>query len=219
MKNRLSIALLLFLCFSGGAAEQSIADYLPDPGFEKAHATNAQLNAKGTKELNGWSALPAGGNPWTSISYVDRGGKTLGDRRPALEPAEGKSCLRMFTFKSCSWLSLKSPEFPVRKGEIYSVTFQITADSTTPMARMRLFLERGGKSYAVQEYDLITLEDGWNTIVYRMKYDGPDGRARFVVNCLREKNATGGSLNLDDFRRVTPEDIEYAMEPMKPEKK
>lgn len=102
MKNRLSIALLLFLCFSGGAAEQSIADYLPDPGFEKAHATNAQLNAKGTKELNGWSALPAGGNPWTSISYVDRGGKTLGDRRPALEPAEGKSYLRMFTFKSCS---------------------------------------------------------------------------------------------------------------------
>ena len=87
------------------------------------------------------------------------------------------------------------------------------------MAKMRLFLEQGGKIHAMQEYDLITLEDGWNTIVYRMKYDGPDGRARFVVNCLGEKNATGGSLNLDDFRRVTPEDVEYAMEPMKPKRK
>lgn len=125
----------------------------------------------------------------------------------------------MFTFKSCSWLTLKSPEFPVKRGEIYSVTFQVSADSATPMAKMRLFLEQGGKIHAMQEYDLITLEDGWNTIVYRMKYDGPDGRARFVVNCLREKNATGGSLNLDDFRRVTPEDVEYAMEPMKPKRK
>ena len=170
MKNLLPLSLLLFLCLPGGAAEQSIADYLPDPGFEKAHAANAQLNAKGTKELNGWSAFPAGGNPWTSVSYVDRGGKTLGDRRPAIEPAEGKSYLRMFTFKSCSWLSLKSPEFPVRKGEIYSVTFQIAADSTTPMARMRLFLERGGKSYALQEYDLITLEDGTQATFY-VAYD------------------------------------------------
>lgn len=200
MKKPIFAALLPALISIVGAAEISIAGFLPDPGFEKRHEPNAQLNAPGVKEINGWSARPEKGNPWTSVSYADRGGRTLGENLPAIEPAEGNSYLRMYTFKSNSWLVLKSPEFPVNKGNIYSVAFQISADRSAPMAKMRLSLEVNWKQYGVETHDLVGLGEGWHTVVYRAAYDGPDGNAKFVIRCEREEKATGGALNFDDFR-------------------
>ena len=204
MRRTIWIVLLTMFAGIAWAAEISIAGFLPDPGFERKHEPNAQLNAEGVKEIHGWSARPEKGNPWTSVSYVDRGGRTLGERSPAIEPAEGNSYLRMFTFKSCSWLVLASPEFPVKKGNSYGVAFQVSADRSAPMAKMRLSLEVNWKQYCTETYDLIRLEPGWNTVVYRAAYQGPDGMARLVIRCEREENATGGALNFDGFRAPAP---------------
>ena len=204
MRRTIWVVLLTMFAGIAWAAEISIAGFLPDPGFERKHEPNAQLNAEGVKEIHGWSARPEKGNPWTSVSYVDRGGRTLGERSPAIEPAEGNSYLRMFTFKSCSWLVLASPEFPVKKGNSYGVAFQVSADRSAPMAKMRLSLEVNWKQYCTETYDLIRLEPGWNTVVYRAAYQGPDGMARLVIRCEREENATGGALNFDGFRAPAP---------------
>ncbi|WP_288612109.1 sugar-binding domain-containing protein [uncultured Victivallis sp.] len=204
MRRTIWVVLLTMFAGIAWAAEISIAGFLPDPGFERKHEPNAQLNAEGVKEIHGWSARPEKGNPWTSVSYVDRGGRTLGERSPAIEPAEGNSYLRMFTFKSCSWLVLASPEFPVKKGNTYGVAFQVSADRSAPMAKMRLSLEVNWKQYCTETYDLIRLEPGWNTVVYRAAYQGPDGMARLVIRCEREENATGGALNFDGFRAPAP---------------
>lgn len=172
MRRTIWVVLLTMFAGIAWAAEISIAGFMPDPGFERKHEPNAQLNAEGVKEIHGWSARPEKGNPWTSVSYVDRGGRTLGERSPAIEPAEGNSYLRMFTFKSCSWLVLASPEFPVKKGNSYGVAFQVSADRSAPMAKMRLSLEVNWKQYCTETYDLIRLEPGWNTVVYRRRLSG-----------------------------------------------
>jgi len=193
-------AALLSLAAALSAAELSIAGFLTDPGFEKKHEPNAQINAPGAGTLNGWSAFPEKSNPWTFVGYTEKGGSTTPDRLPALEPAEGNSYLRMFTFKSSSWLALKSPEFPVKAGNVYSVAFDVAVDRSAPMAKLQLFLEMKGKRYCTVDYNLLQLKAGWNTLVYRVAYDGPDGNARLAVRCERENNAPGGSLNFDHFR-------------------
>ena len=76
MRRTIWIVLLTMFAGIAWAAEISIAGFLPDPGFERKHEPNAQLNAEGVKEIHGWSARPEKGNPWTSVSYVDRGGRS-----------------------------------------------------------------------------------------------------------------------------------------------
>lgn len=200
MKKAGIAAMLLSLAAALGAAEISIASFLTDPGFEGKHGPTAQINAPGAGALNGWSAFPEKSNPWTFVGYVDKGGVTPADRIPALEPAEGNGYLRMFTFKSSSWLVLKSPEFPVKKGNVYSIAFDVAADRNAPMAKLQLFLEVKDKRYCTVDYNLLQLKAGWNTLSYRVTYNGPDGNARLAVRGERESNASGGSLNFDRFR-------------------
>ncbi len=191
------------------AEEIDIADSIADPSFESAHETNQQINAAGVKDVNGWRATPREGNFWTSISYVDEGSKTLGDKRDALLPAEGQSYLRMFSQNSSEWLSLQSPEFPLKQGEKYLISFKVAADSQPPMSRLDVSLsDRKGVQYGLKSYDLISLEPGWNTIVFSCDYQGPDQQGVLQLTGRRERIGKTGSLNFDDFKFPSKEEME-----------
>lgn len=191
------------------AEEVLIADYLQDKGADSDHTSNQQLNATGTKDIHGWKAFPVDGNHWTSISYVDEGGKTLGDKRDAIAPAEGKSYLRMFTQNSSDWLTLQSPEFPLKQGATYLISFKIAADSQPPMSRLEVSLgDRKGGRYGLTSHDLLSLEPGWNTIIFRCEYDGPDQLGFLQLTGRRERTGKTGSLNIDDFKTPSKEDMD-----------
>jgi hypothetical protein len=180
----------------------SIAKYIDDPGFETAHDPNQLINTSEQKAVNGWGGLPKDGNAWTSISYVDAGGKTLGDSQNAIDPAEGKSYLRMFTKNSWDWLSFTTSPFPLVSGTTYEIAFKVSTDREMPMSKLNIGLRDRvkGEYHGLTAYDLSTLEPGWNTIVYRWRYDGPNQAGVLQITGRREKADKVGSLNFDDFR-------------------
>ncbi len=195
-------ALLSLGVLRARAQEVSIADIIPDPGFETAHQSNQQLNVSGAESVNGWRTTPMNGNAWTSISYVDANTKTPGDGQNAISPAEGGSYLRMYTKNSWDWLSLSTPTFPMVNGTAYVVSFKVAADAQFPMSKLSVGLRSKvtGVYYGLVSYDLTTLEPGWNTLVYRCLYDGPSEPGILQLTGRREKQDKIGSLNLDDFK-------------------
>ena len=206
------IPILLTMFFAGlpglKAGEVSIVEYLEDPGFEASHEAKQQINAPDVKELNGWNAIPAGGNFWTSVSYVDANGTSLGDNREAIKPAEGKSYLRMYTEKSSDWLALRTPMFELKNDSTYVISFKVAVDTQPVMARLDVGL-RGAKGdyYGLKSYDLASLEPGWSTVVYRHHYTGPDQPGALQITGRREAAKTAGSLNFDDFKTPTENDV------------
>ncbi len=206
----LLFALAAFLPLS---AEVFIADFLTDPGFEKPHEKHQQLNAKGSAGHNGWSAQPKDGNYWTSVNYMTEEGMAPGDRRKGIKPAEGESYMRMLTVKSSAWLALESPAFDLKNGETYSVAFQVARDNQPPMSRLEVSLYAKGNAYQTRVYDLIRMEDGWNEIVYRVKYEGPDRKGTLRLVGRREDANANGSLCFDDFRRPNTENTGFAVRP------
>lgn len=184
---------------AASAEEISLARHLTDPGFEAPHQATPQLNVVAGNPVNGWTATPAPANAWTSVSYVEAGGKTVGDERAALVPAEGKSYLRMFTYNSSDRLGLASPEFPLKQGSDYGVSFKVAGDSQPAMANLTLALAGAdGTSYGEQKFDLLSLPAGWKTLTYRCRYDGPDQNGRLVLTANRDKGNCG-VLNIDNF--------------------
>lgn len=199
----------LFSIQSGVWAEDiSIANYITDPGFEAPHDANAQINAPDIKELNGWSAAPLHGNFWTSVSYVNAGGKSLGDKRDAIKPAEGKSYLRMYTEKSSNWLALRTPTFPLKDDTTYVLSFKVATDTQPAMARVDVGLrDAKGTYHGLKSYELKDLGHEWSTIVYRFHYIGPDQVGALQITGRREDAGTTGVLNLDDFKTPTGEEV------------
>ncbi len=209
--------LLVTVLFSGlpelKARELSIADYITDPGFETAHEVNQQINAPEVKEVNGWNAIPANGNFWTSLSYVDAGGTSMGDKREAIKPAEGKSYLRMYTEKSSNWLALRTPSFELKNDTTYAISFKVAADTQTTMSRVDVGLrDSKGAYYGVQSYDLKSLGADWETIIYRFRYEGPNQPGVLQITARREEAGTTGVLNIDDFK--IPDSTEVGIRPI-----
>lgn len=200
------LAALVFpaLC---AARDVSLADHLPDPGFEESQTKTSQINARGVTSIGGWSATPANANFWTSVAYMTRGAQTLGDKRETIAPESGRGYLRMFTMNSSEWLSLTSPAFELKTGETYVVAFSISADSQPPMARLDVALrDMQGVRHGLKTFDLISIQPGWNTIVYRHRYTGPDQSGVLELMGRREKTGKTGALNIDNFRTPSAED-------------
>lgn len=200
------VAVLLSVTFfglsHGRANEVSIADSIEDPGFEAAHDANQKINVADVKVVNGWNGMPKESNAWTSVSYVDAGGKTLGDHRQAIPPAEGNSYLRMFTKKSWDWLSFTTGAFPLVNGTTYVLSFKVAADDEAPLSKLTVGIRDKvkGEYHGLTSYDLTGLDSGWHTIIYRYRYDGPDQPGALQVTGRREKSLESGSLNFDDFK-------------------
>lgn len=200
-KSALIAAVLSSGVLNAAEEEISIASYLGDPGFEARRESGRQLNAEGIASINGWRATPINANAWTSVGYVTTAGTTLGDNRDAILPPQGSTYLRMLTVNSIDWLALQSPQFELKPGTTYAISFKIATDAEVPMERVDVCLrDKSGDRYALQSYVIASLKPGWNTIVYRTRYDGPARTGWLEITGRRSKALKSGSLNIDDFK-------------------
>lgn len=209
------LGVIFSLCSYLVADDISVAKWISDPSFEKAGSKNVQINAPGRGELNGWRAFPQNVNEWTSVGYVVSPGKTTGDEAPVLTPSDGNAYLRMFTFNSCDWLALATPQFPVRGGRVYTLCFDLAKEQKPSMAFLKAGLEIDGKIVEEHVFDLLTLDAGWNTVVCRFAYKGPAAQGRIVLKGIRETKNICGTLNLDHFRMPSADDVEMSISPIK----
>lgn len=201
LKSTVFVAVLSFGALSAAAQEISIADYLGDPGFERRRESGRQLNAEGIANINGWRATPINANTWTSVGYVTVAGATLGDNRDAILPPEGNTYLRMLTVNSSDWLALQSPQFELKPGVTYAISFKVATDAESPMERLDICLrDKSGERHGLQSHMIASLKPGWNTIEYRTRYDGPPRTGWLEITGRRNKALKSGSLNIDDFK-------------------
>lgn len=200
-KSAFIAVVLPFGVLNAAEEEISITSYLADPGFEARRESGRQLNAEGTASINGWRATPINANAWTSVGYVTTAGTTLGDNRDAILPPQGSTYLRMLTVNSSDWLALQSPQFELKPGVTYAISFKIATDAEAPMERMDICLrDKSGERHGSQSHAIASLKPGWNTIVYRARYDGPPRTGWLEITGRRNKALKTGSLNIDDFK-------------------